>query len=98
MNKPKLSALRHLTSVFGDQTRVEHLAAALRTAAEHHTELAEHLRTRRDAGHFNGPNSLISHDGAQMLADDHDRRAGTYTELADLVHTALEAHDEEGPR
>lgn len=32
-----------------------------------------------------------------MLADDHERRANTYTELADLVHTALEAHDEEGP-
>jgi hypothetical protein len=98
MSKPKLSALQHLTSVFGGQTQVQHLTAALRTAARHHTELAEHLHTSQEAGHFNGPNSLISRDGAQMPADDHRRRASTYAELADLVYAALEANDEEDPR
>ena len=95
MSNRKTSALQHLTSVFGTQAEVEHLAEALRTAAEHHTGLAGHLRTRREAGDFNGPNSLITRDGAQMLADNHDRRATTYTALADLITVAVDADDEE---
>lgn len=95
MSNRKPSALQHLTSVFGTQAHVEHLAAALRTAAEHHTELAAHLRTRREAGDYNGPNSLITRDGAQLLADNHDRRATTYTALADLITVALDTNDED---
>lgn len=95
MSNRKTSALQHLTSVFGTQAHVEHLAAALRTAAEHHTELAAHLRTRREAGDYNGPNSLITRDGAHLLADNHDRRATTYTALADLIKVALDTDDED---
>jgi len=95
MSNRKTSALQHLTSVFGTQTHVEHLATALRTAAGHHTELAGYLRTRRDAGHFDVPDPLITRDGAQMLADNHDRRATTYTALAALITVALDTDDEE---
>ena len=83
MSNRKTSALQHLTSVFGTQAHVEQLETALRTAAEHHTELAGHLRTRRDA--------------AQLLAGNHDRRATTYTALADLITLALDTDDEEDP-
>ena len=93
MSKPRPSALQHLTAVFGAPDHVEQLETALRTAAEHHTDLSAHLRTCRDAGHVDGPNPLITRDGARMLADDHDRRAITYTALADLVRAALDGED-----
>jgi hypothetical protein len=93
MSKPKPSVLQHLTAVFGAHAHVEQLETALRTAAEHHNELAAHLHTRRDAGHFDGPDPLITRDGARMLADDHDRRAITYTALADLIRAALDGED-----
>jgi hypothetical protein len=95
MSNRKTSALQHLTAVFGTQAHVEQLETALRTAAEHHTELAAHLRTRRDVGHFDVPDPLITRDGAQLLADNHDRRATTYTALADLITVALDTDDED---
>jgi hypothetical protein len=97
MSKRKPSGLQHLISVFGDQAHVEQLETALRTAAEHHTELAGYLRVRRDAGHFDVPDPLITRDGAQLLADNHDRHATTYTAMADLITVALDT-DEEDPR
>lgn len=98
MTTPTTSALRHLTSAFGGHAQVQHVETALRSAAQHHTELAGHLRARRDAGHFDVPDPLITRDGAQMLADDHDRRATTYTALADLITVAVDTDDEEDPR
>jgi hypothetical protein len=95
MSKRTTSTRQHLTSAFGTQSHVEQVETALRTAAEHHTELAAHLRARQAAGHFDVPDPLITRDGARMLADNHDRRASAYTTIADFIKAVLDTEEED---